>query len=154
MAVISAVPIPGETSPLSTAQMETARRTFDVLCHDQRLLMHGGAFPQLGNLQAALDAMTTLDHTHDIAAWKVYTHLPSKWWLDDHEADVPRVGHAFLERVGETSTNIVCVHKGFGGLFGAGASEYASPVDIGPAATAFPHLRFVVYHSGFESGGY
>src|SRR5207253_1814796 len=28
----------------------------------------------------------------------------------------------------------------------------ASPADIGPAAAAHPELRFVVYHSGYESG--
>jgi predicted TIM-barrel fold metal-dependent hydrolase len=42
----------------------------------------------------------------------------------------------------------VSVHKGF-----SGGSDYASPVDIGPAAVAHPDVSFVVYHSGYESGG-
>ena len=33
----------------------------------------------------------------------------------------------------------------------AGGDPAASPVDIGPAAVAHPDLRFVVYHSGYES---
>jgi len=150
MAVISAVPIPGDASPLSIDQMEKARRTFDAVCHDERLLLHGGAFPQLGDLQTTLDGMLALQTEHPIAAWKVYTHIPGRWWLDDHEAGVPQVGNAFLDEVGKSRSKICCVHKGFGSLFGAGAVEYASPVDIGPAATAHPSVTFVVYHSGYE----
>ena len=150
MAVISAVPIPGGASPLSIDQMEKARRTFDAACHDRRLLLHGGAFPQLGNIETTLEGMRALQAAHRIAAWKVYTHIPGRWWLDDHEVGVPRVGNAFLEEVGKSRSKICCVHKGFGNLFGAGAVEYASPVDIGPAARAHPNVTFVVYHSGYE----
>jgi uncharacterized protein len=152
MAVISAVPIPGAASPLSIDQMERARRMFAAVCGDGRLLLHGGVFPQLGALPAALDGMTALAAQHPIAAWKVYTHLPGRWWLDDHEAGAPRVGNAFLDRAGATGVRTVCVHKGFGSLFGAANVDYASPVDVGPAAKAHPDLRFVVYHSGFEPG--
>jgi len=152
MAVISAVPIPGAASPLSVDQMERARRAFAAVCGDGRLLLHGGAFPQLGPLPAALDGMASLAAQHRIAAWKVYTHLPGTWWLDDHEAGVPRVGNAFLDQARALGIKTVCVHKGFGVLFGAGNADYASPIDVGPAAKAHPDLRFVVYHSGFEPG--
>jgi hypothetical protein len=151
-AVISALPIPDADNPQSIEDVEEARRTFAAVCGDDRLLVHGGVFPQLGSVDAALEGMTALDDAHDIAAWKVYTHNPAGWWLDDHDADVPQVGNAFLDQVATTSTNIVCVHKGLGGMLG-GDAKYASPVDIGPAASAHPDLRFVVYHSGFESGG-
>jgi hypothetical protein len=150
MAVISAVPIPGEASPLSIDQMEKARRTFEAVCHDERLLLHGGAFPQLGSLDATLEGMHALEAAHRIGAWKVYTHIPGRWWLDDHEAGVPQVGNAFLDAVANSRSKICCVHKGFGNLFGASAVEYASPVDVGPAARAHPSVTFVVYHSGYE----
>ena len=151
IAIISALPIPGDANPQSIVEAEEARRTFAAVCGDDRLLVHGGVFPQLGPLDAALDGMTELDEGHDIAAWKVYTHNPAGWWLDDHDAAVPQVGNAFLDRVRDTSTDIVCVHKGLGGMLG-GLAEFSSPVDIGPAATAHGDLRFVVYHSGFETG--
>jgi hypothetical protein len=97
--------------------------------------------------------MTQLNATHAIAGWKVYTHVPGRWWLDDHDAGVPQVGNAFLERVGQLGGHkIVCVHKGFGALFGAGEADYASPIDVGSAAKNHPDLRFVVYHSGYETG--
>jgi hypothetical protein len=96
-----------------------------------------------------IDGMTRLRGDHPIAAWKIYTHAPGEgWWLDDHDASAPQVGNAFLTRVEEVGPDIVCVHKGF-----SGGTEHASPVDIGPAAKAHPDVRFVVYHSGFESAG-
>jgi hypothetical protein len=147
VAVVSAIPASDDNGPLSTARMDEARRIADRLCDDGRILMHGQALPALGNLDARLDAMSALVQQYPIAAWKVYTHAPSPWFLDDHDARVPQVGNAFLDRVRDTGRTIVSVHKGFGG-----ASRYAAPVDIGPAATAHPDIRFVVYHSGYESG--
>jgi uncharacterized protein len=147
MAVLSAVPIAGESSPLTIDAMERARRSLDHACGDGRLLLHGGVFPQLGRPGAALDAMAELTAHHPIAAWKVYTHTPGPgWWLDDHEADAPRVGGAFLQRARELGVTTVCVHKGLGG-----GTRYSSPIDIGPAAKSHPDLRFVVYHSGYDT---
>jgi hypothetical protein len=40
---------------------------------------------------------------------------------------------------------IVCVHKGISALVPTG-----SPSDVGPAASAFPDLQFLIYHSGYE----
>jgi len=147
IAVVSAVPAVGEEGPLSPARMDEARRAADALCGDGRVLMHGQAIPQIGNLSARLDAMNDLVAQYPIAAWKVYTHRPGAgWFLDDHEASAPQVGKAFLERARETGVKTISVHKGL-----SGNDEYASPVDIGPAAAANPDLSFVVYHSGYET---
>ena len=146
MAVISAVPIVGDDSPLSIARMEEGRRAADVLCGDGRLLLHGQVFPAVGSLGPALDGMNQLAAAHPIAAWKLYTHAPTGFYLDDHDPDAPQVGTAYLDRVREVGPPIVSIHKGLGN-----GSSYASPVDIGPAAAANPDLSFVVYHSGFES---
>ena len=146
MAVISAVPIVGDDSPLSIARMEEARRAAEVLCGDGRLLLHGQVFPAVGSLDAALDGMNQLVTEHPIAAWKLYTHAPTGFYLDDHDPNAPQVGNAYLERVRAVGPPIVSIHKGLGG-----GSPFASPVDIGPTAAANPDLSFVVYHSGFES---
>jgi hypothetical protein len=147
IAVVSAIPASDDNGPLSNARMDEARRIADRLCGDGRVLMHGQPLPAVGNLQARLDAMSGLVQQYPVSAWKVYTHAPAPWFLDDHDQGVARVGNAFLDRVRETRVPIVCVHKGF-----AGGSRYASPVDIGPAAAAHRDLRFVVYHSGYEAG--
>ena len=73
------------------------------------------------------------------------------WWLDDHDAGAAQVGTAFLEQVRDVGPKIVAVHKGFGRQSAAN-HEYASPVDVGPAAKANPDINFVVYHSGYEPG--
>jgi predicted TIM-barrel fold metal-dependent hydrolase len=147
MAVISAIPIVGDDSPLSIARMEEARRAAEVLCGDDRLVLHGQAFPSIGSLGAALDGMDELVAEHPIGSWKLYTHSPNGFYLDDHDPDAPQVGAAYLERVREVGPPIVSVHKGFGS-----GNPYASPVDIGPAAAANPDLHIVVYHSGYEPG--
>ena len=144
-AVVSVIPASDDNGPLSTAHMDDARRIADRLCGDGRILMHGQALPALGNLGARLDAMNALAQQYPIAAWKVYTHVRTGWFLDDHDPRVPQVGNAFLDQARETGVKIVSVHKGLGS-----GNPYAAPVDIGPAATAHPDIRFVVYHSGYE----
>lgn len=147
MAVLSAIPIEPQVNPLKIQDMELARNIVQRLCGDGRILMHGGVEPTVGPPGQQIEGMAALVRDHKIAAWKIYTHTPGPgWWLDDHDAAAPRVGNAFLRRVAEVGPKLVCVHKGF-----SGGSPYASPVDVGPAARAHPDLRFVVYHSGFDT---
>ena len=147
LAVLSAIPTAPSDSALTIDDMERARRIAERVCHDERLLLHGQALPAYGPLDAQLAAMDALVADHPISAWKIYTHAPGRgWYLDDHDGDAPRVGNAFLEKVSAIGPRIVCVHKGLGG-----GSDYASPVDIGPAARAHPDIAFVVYHSGYEA---
>ena len=83
--------------------MDDARRIADQLCGDGRILMHGQALPALGNLDAQLDAMNALvGCSIRSRAWKVYTHAPSPWFLDDHDPSSRRSASAFLDRVRET----------------------------------------------------
>jgi predicted TIM-barrel fold metal-dependent hydrolase len=146
LAVISAIPVVGEADPLSIEAMERGRRVAAELCGDERVLIQGHAVPNVGPIEAALDAMEAMAAEHSIAAWKVYTHSPGPGW-----AFTDATGEAFLAKVTElaaagTGPRIVSVHKGFGN-----GSRAASPADIGPAAVVHPDIDFVVYHSGFES---
>ena len=148
IAVLSAVPGVNLDGPLSPPRMDEARRAADALCGDGRVLMHGQAQPQIGDLEDRLDEMNMLVDRYPISSWKLYTHTPGRgWFLDDHEADAPQVGQAFLDRARETGVKTVSVHKGL-----SNGDPYSSPVDIGPAAKANPDLKFVVYHSGYENG--
>lgn len=154
-AIISAIPIVIEPNPLSIEVMEQAKRAAERVCGDGRILLHGQANPNVGEVAATIEGMRALVAEHPIAAWKVYTHIPgnSPWYLDDHDSDAVQCGRAFLDAVMEIGPRIVCVHKGFGGLGGDTAADYASPVDIGPVARDYPDISFIVYHSGYESGG-
>jgi predicted TIM-barrel fold metal-dependent hydrolase len=91
--------------------------------------------------------MAEVAAAHDLSAWKVYTHAPNGFFLDDHDASAPAVGGPFLQAVRDTGVGVVAVHKGL-----SGGNPFASPVDIGPAAAANPDLSFLVYHSGYEGG--
>jgi hypothetical protein len=149
MTVLSAIPIPEQANPLNIDDMELARRLARELCHDERVLLHGGVQPTVGPPGMQIDGMSALVRDHPIGAWKIYTHAPGPGWrLDDGDASASQVGESFLARVEEVGPRIVCVHKGF-----SGGSRWASPADIGPAARAHPDIAFVVYHSGFESAG-
>ena len=142
VAVLSALPVVADPHPMSIAKMEEARRVAEALCDADRVLLQGEAFPQVGELAAALDRMGELAEAHRLVAWKTYTHLGATYSFTDP------VGGAFLAHVSELAAagvgpSVVCVHKGFG----------ADPADVGPAARAHPELTFCVYHSGYEPGG-
>jgi uncharacterized protein len=154
MLVLSALPIAPKNSPLSAEVMDETRRVALGLCRDDRVLLHGQALPNVGPIAVNLEAMEETVADHRIAAWKTFTHYPDLWegngdgwWLDDHEAGVKRVGEAFIRKSVELGIRTICTHKGF-----SGGSRYASPEDVGPAARLHPDVRFVAYHSGFESG--
>ncbi|MGH9209999.1 MAG: amidohydrolase family protein [Acidimicrobiales bacterium] len=149
VAVISALPAMGEPDPLSAEVMAQARDQVMELCGDGRVLVQGHAWPNVGELEAALDAMDAEGERHPVVAWKTYTHVGPGYTFDDSAGEP--VGEAFLAKVEELGPPIVCVHKGLS-IIGAGDAAFASPVDIGPAATNHPDLTLCVYHSGFEAG--
>ncbi|MBA2280503.1 MAG: amidohydrolase family protein, partial [Acidimicrobiia bacterium] len=141
VAVLSALPIVADDHPMSIAKMEEARRLAQALCGDGRVLLQGEAFPQVGELGDTLDRMAALAAEHQLVAWKTYVHTGGGYsFLDDR-------GAAFLGQVEALAASgdgpsVVAVHLGLG----------ADPRDLGPAAAAHPDVRFLAYHSGFESG--
>jgi len=153
MLVLSALPIAPAGSPLSPEIMDETRRVAENLCHDERILLHAQVLPNIGPLHATLDAMADRVRRFPIKAWKVFTHYPDLythrgqgWWLDDHERGAPKVGEAFIEHALSLGVPRIATHKGL-----SGGSRFASPEDIGPAASKHPDARFIVYHSGFEA---
>ncbi len=150
--VLSALPLFGPDNPLSIESMERARAVIDGLCRDERVSAQGQAAPNLGDLEASLEAMSAMREQHDLAAWKLYCHAPADraFFLDDHDPSAPQIGRALLDHLTEIGPPILCVHKGLRAV-GGGAERFASPVDVGPAAVTHPDLSFVVYHSGYEA---
>ena len=88
VAVISAIPVVGAADPLSIDAMERGRALAAELCGDDRVLIQGHAVPDVGPLDAALASMADVAAAHDLCAWKVYTHAPDGWFLDDHDPAV------------------------------------------------------------------
>jgi predicted TIM-barrel fold metal-dependent hydrolase len=120
---------------------------------DGRVLMHGGAYPHIGNIDQALTDMDDLKARYPIAAWKIYTMTPTEahFYFDDHDPSRPQIGQTFIDHVRELGPPIICTHKGISAIVGS-SPELASPSDIGPAAARNTDINFVVYHSGYEPG--
>ena len=147
MLVLSAVPLSLEHDPLSPTVMREARRLAGVVCHDDRLLLHGKVAPTTRPLPEVLAAMEALAHAMPIVGWKTYTHLVGPgWWLDDHDSGAPQVGEAFIRKAAELGVPRIAVHKGLV------PSAYNTPEDVGSAARNHPDVSFIVYHSGYELG--
>ena len=135
VAIISAIPVVGAADPLSIEAMERGKELAAALCGDDHVLIQGHAVPDVGPLDVALASMADVAAAHQLAAWKVYTHAPGGWYLDDHDPSAMQVGAPFLQAARDTGVPIVAVHKGL-----SGGNPFASPVDIGPAASANPDL--------------
>jgi predicted TIM-barrel fold metal-dependent hydrolase len=86
--------------------------------------------------------MQNLKEELSIAAWLSYPQFGDWWFTDD-------IGLAFVEKALALGTDIICTHKGLS-LFGLDPA-YASAKDIGPVARMYPAMRFVVYHSGYDT---
>lgn len=152
MVVLSALPIDPAGSPMSAELMDETRLLAEALCHDERVLLHAQALPNVGDLGANLDAMAATAERYPIVAWKVFTNYPDLWdgsnnaWrLDDGDPALALVGGAFVDQCVALGVPVICAHKGF-----SQNSPHASPVDFGPAAAAHPDVKVVAYHSGYD----
>ena len=157
MVALSALPIAPEGSPLSAETMDHARRLTEAACHDQRVLLHAQALPNVGDLQANLDAMSdavarvpdrVLEGVHQLP--RPLRRFRECVATRRRRSALARVGDAFLRHAVELGVPTVAAHKGLSTTLGY-SSPFASPADVGPAARAHPDVRFLVYHSGFEA---
>jgi len=144
MVVLSALPIAPDGSPMSAGLMDETRRVAEGLCHDQRVLLHAQALPNVGDLSANLDAMAATVDQYRIVAWKVFTNYPdlydgsgNAWRLDEGDPSLARVGDAFIAHAAQLGVPTITAHKGLANTLGY-SSDYASPVDVGPAALPIP----------------
>ena len=152
MTILSALPTPGGTG-LEADDMAYAIDVATQIGCNERVLMHGGAYPHRGPIETQLLQMSDLRATYDIVAWKIYTMVPTDahFFFDDHDPSRPQIGQRFIDHVREIGPPIICTHKGISSIVGS-TPELADPSDIGAAAARNPDVSFVVYHSGYEPG--
>ena len=148
VAIISAVPVVGAADPLSIDAMERGKALAAELCGDDHVLIQGHAVPDVGPLDVALASMADVAAAHRLSAWKVYTHTPGGWYLDDHDPNALQIGSAVPpggSRHGRADRG-----RAQGSLRRQPVRARRSTSARPPSAN--PDIAFLVYHSGYESG--
>ncbi len=147
-AVLSAIPAPdARQGELGLEVMYRARERIADDIGPGLLLIHGLVVPTEKPLSAALDDLEAIAETYQVDGWKAYTTNTMGWRLDDGDVLGRQVGMASLAKIVELGIPRISVHKGI-----SGGDKWASPDDVGPAAKAFPEVKFAIYHSGWEPG--
>ena len=132
-AVLTAAPGDRSDNILPNEEIAATRAILER-CAGGRLLHHAIVHPER-------ESVGEIVERHRPAGLKVYTLAGSGWRLDDEAVGLP-----FLSEARASGADLVCAHKGFSMLAPTG-----SPADVGPAAQAFPDIRFLVYHAGYEA---
>lgn len=126
-------------------EMAHIRDEINRLSGSQRMLAHGLVTPQLGS--ADLEFMAMQAETLKVDAWKCYTGSCPKGFDRGWRMDDERIAYPMLEQAQKLGVRRVCVHKG---LPLGPVPDYNHPRDLIKAAKDFPHLNFLVYHSGLR----
>jgi uncharacterized protein len=171
--VLSVVPTSPDTrNPLPLAEGAKTARLVNDLAKSKRCVLHAFVMPNRGStgttntgespntplfLEEEMQLMMERAEQYGdlIRGWKTYCawgDVPnaSGWTFDTD------VGMRFLEQVQAVSKKhpqippVVATHKGF--ALPSFDQRAAAPRDIGPAAKAYPGVRFIVYHSGYDTG--
>ena len=146
MMVLSFIPSNRERELLAIEEADETRRIVEAMEGSRRLLIHGRVNP---NQDGDLDGMDELAERWGVSAWKTYTQWGPDgapgFFLHDRE------GVALIEKARALGVRTVCIHKGL--PFGRRSYEHSLATDVGVAARMFPDVNFLVYHSGYISGG-
>jgi uncharacterized protein len=108
-----------------------------------RLVIHANVRPDEGAVE--LDAMGQDAANFPVVAWKTYPPAMAGRGLDSAGFGMP-----FIERARQLGIKVVASHRGIGNDGGAWTGLY-SPRDVAAAAAAAPDVKFLVYHSGWQS---
>ena len=144
VACLSGYPAPRAMDRPSIQARAKIKEIVDRLNGSPRLVIHANVRPDEG--QVELDAMTQDAGNFPVVAWKTYPPATAGRGLDS-----AGYGQPFIERARQLGIKIVATHRGIGSDNGTWTG-INSPRDVGPAAAANPDVRFLVYHSGWQSG--
>lgn len=140
VACVSGVPSTRELG-LGNVQARSVLREMIDRLGGPRLLFHCNADPERpGEADYIAQAASMYK---GIGAWKSYPQGAN------HGLDHPDC-EPFLERTRQLGIKVIASHRGLtnNGTY----SSPGSPLDMVRAAKKFPDIKFLVYHSGFESG--
>ncbi|MEO2166572.1 MAG: amidohydrolase family protein, partial [bacterium] len=113
----------------------------------QRVIQHCQVAPN-DEWELQKDNMSRIREEYGNHGWKCYPPWGPDgggWWLDD-----PVVADPFIEHTKALGHPLLCIHKGF--PLPGFDYDHTNPKDVGPAAKKHPEVKFIVYHSAYESG--
>lgn len=140
VACLSGVP---DTRKLGLASVDARIQLQEIIDRlaGPRLILHANADPERG--PSELDYMAEVVTRHRASAWKIYPHR------NPPRLDSDEIGSPFLQQARALGIKVIAAHRGISG--GGGYGVAGSPVDVVRAAKKFPDLKFLVYHSGWET---
>jgi predicted TIM-barrel fold metal-dependent hydrolase len=141
VACLSGYPAERQNDQPSTQARAKIKEIIDRLSGSPRLVIHANVRP--GEGAPELDAMAQDAANFPLVAWKTYPEAQG--------LDTDAVGLPFIERARQIGIKVVAAHRGIGTDGGAWTGMY-SPRDVVAAAKASPDFKFLVYHSGWQSG--
>jgi len=144
VAVLSGYPAARSADQPSIQARAQIKEIIDRVNGSPRLLIHANVRPDEG--AAELDAMAQDAGSFPVAAWKTYPPATAGRGLDS-----AGYGQPFIERARQLGVRVIASHRGIGSDNGAWDGLY-SPRDVVAAAAANPDVKFLVYHSGWQSG--
>ena len=139
--------------PLSNEGMRQLRDHINLLLKSQRVVNQIQVMPNdRWDLQADVMTMAAQDPMWRAVSWKAYPAWgPSPsgiggmgYFLTDD------TGKRFIEKGLSLGIPNFAIHKGL--PIPGFDVEHNQPVDVGPAAMAYPEANFIIYHSGIGAG--
>ena len=144
VACLSGYPAARQNDAPSTTARARIKEIVDRLGGSPRLVIHANVRPDEG--MAELDAAAEDAMRFPVAAFKTYPPAMAGRGLDSDA-----YGRPFFERARQLGVRVVASHRGIGSDNGDWTGLY-SPRDVCIAAAASPDIKFLVYHSGWQSG--
>src|SRR5262249_1531168 len=129
-------------------EMTHIRDEINRVTQSRRMLAHGLVTPQLG--QADLDFMELQAATLKVDAWKAYTGAPPKGFEHGWFVAAEQISYPMPAKARGAGRPRLGVHKG---LPPGPVEDYNHPRDLIRAASDFPDIDFLVYHSGLLGVG-
>ncbi len=168
--VLSCVPTSPDTrNPLPLAEAALTVNTVNQIAKSKRSVMHAFVMPNRGSGGNSTPGMKPLFFDQEMELMheraKLYPDILRGWKTYPAWGDIPNasgwhldsdVGMGFLENVLAVSRAnpqippVVASHKGF--ALPGFDQRAAQPRDVGVAAKAYPGVRFLIYHSGYDTG--
>jgi predicted TIM-barrel fold metal-dependent hydrolase len=144
LAVVSALWGTPEMNAILPEEAVKTRERFEKMEGSPRLFLHGVVWGKAHSPSENAEHMRRLVEEHKVQAFKLYPV-----WSPDgagYRMDDPATGLRLLEQGLAAGLSVFAIHKGLP----VTERAFVSPIDIGPAAKAFPQATLLIYHSGYD----